>query len=83
MNVTEYSSFLQGWITSPDFLNLDDSEKQLSLDTYRQQMVEQAPDSEPLINNITEGANKRFLRATGRGRVVPNINVLFPNQEKG
>ncbi len=84
MTISDYQKGLFGYMSSDQFLALDDEKRQENIDLFRQKFIFEYPDVDvDLVNKITEEENKTYLRATGRGRVIPKINIVFPNQEEG
>lgn len=75
MNLDEYNNTLNTWVQSEKFAGLTDEEQQTSLKQLRQQYIDQNPNEDvDAVNNITESNNKFYLRATGKGRVIPTLD---------
>jgi len=84
MNPDEYGVALSNYIQSDQFSQADDDTKQDNIKSFREGYLVKNPDvNVDTIDSITQGLNKLFLRGTGRGRVIPKININLPNQEAG
>jgi len=80
----QYRSALSEATQSQDFTALNDDSRQEYIKNFRAGYLKDNPEADlDTVNSITEGINKSYLRGTGRGRVVPKININFPDQEKG
>ena len=85
MDLSQYKQALDGFISSTEFHQLDDSAQQARIKGVRDAYLEENPDvPQEDVDYITEATNRRFLRGTGRGRAIPDLNnIIFPNQEPG
>lgn len=75
MNITEYGIALQNYLGTSEFSRLTDSEQQQRIKVIRNTYLGENPEADvSLVDSTTEELNKRFLRGTGKGRAIPEID---------
>lgn len=82
-----YDKALSNYMRSPEFQSQNNDQQQELLKLARERLIEDNPGIDvDYVNRLFETENKLYLRGSGRGRAIPDLQslgVVFPNQEPG
>jgi len=84
LDLVNYSIKLNDLTRSEKFLSLPKDEQQKIIADYRQATISENPNVDiGTLDKVTEAENVNFLRTTGQGRILPNLQEFtLPTQSK-